>query len=125
MAPINRVIAVDREPNEDGDNVIEVILGDGSRFDASIDLGAAQKLVEILQQRLVRWASESAKNLRFPQLEVIDTGVSHAGQEAQLMVSTTQMGWLVLQMTEEVLQKAKDDLDRVLPWRGSPSIIRQ
>ena len=113
MAPINRVIAVDREPNEDGDNVIEVMLGDGSRFDASIDLGAAQKLVEILQQRLVRWASESA------------TGVSHAGQEAQLMVSTTQMGWLVLQMTEEVLQKAKDDLDRVLPWRGSPSIIRQ
>jgi hypothetical protein len=62
MPPTNRVTSILPEPNQDGDNVIGITLGDGSTFDVAIDLGAAQQLVEILQRRLVRWADESAKN---------------------------------------------------------------
>ena len=120
MAPINRVIAVDREPNEDGDNVIEVMLGDGSRFDASIDLGAAQKLVEILQQRLVRWGHESARNLRFPEYEIIDANVLHQGPAAQLTLTTTQIGAVALLMSDDVLRKTRHELDRVLTYRSGP-----
>jgi len=116
----NKVVGVDPQPNEDGDNVIEVMLGDGSRFDAVIDLPAAQKLVEILQRRLVHWAHEAAENLRFPQSEVIDVAVSRPGQGSQLMVSTTQIGWWVLLMSDDVLRKAQREVDRLSTWRFGP-----
>jgi len=119
--PTNRVTAVDREQNTDGDNIIEVTLGDGSTFDVMIDLGAAQTLVEILQRRLVRWASESVKSLSLPQFEVVDVDVSHAGPEAQLMVHTAQIGSLVLRMPDDVLRKAQREIGRiVMTYRSGP-----
>src|SRR5262249_23219155 len=116
----NRVTAIIDKPNQDGDNVIEITLGDGSTFPAVIDLGAAQVLVEILQQRLVLWAHESAKNLAFPQLDVIDVDIAHEGPGAQLMVSSAQTGRWVLVMTDEVLRKAQHELGRVSTWRFGP-----
>jgi len=80
MSPTNRVTAVDSEPNEDGDNTMQVTCADGTAIDVTIDLGAAQKLVEILQRRLIHWAHEAGENLRFPQSEVIDVAVSRLGQ---------------------------------------------
>jgi hypothetical protein len=71
---------VDTEPNKDGDNTMQVTCADGTAIDVTIDLPVAQKLVEILQRRLVHWAHEAAKNLRFPQSEVIDVALSYAGQ---------------------------------------------
>ena len=95
-------------------------MSDGRTIDAAIDLAAAQTLVEILQQRLVRWAHESAQNLRLPQIEAIDAGVVHEGPGAQLMVSTSQMGYLVLRMHDDVLRKAQHELDRVVTYRSGP-----
>jgi hypothetical protein len=120
MVPTNRVTAVDTEPNKDGDNVIGITLGDGSTFDAVIDLPAAQKLVEILQRRLVHWAHEAPENLRFHQSEVIDVAVTRPGQGSQLMVSTTQIGWWVLLMSDDVLRKAQREVDRLSTWRFGP-----
>jgi hypothetical protein len=116
----NRVTSILPEPNKDGDNVIGITLGDGSTFDAVIDLSGAQKLVEILQRRLVLWASESAKNLRFPQTDVIDVDVAHKGPGAQLMVTTSQIGSLVLLMRDDVLRKALLEIGRVLTYRSGP-----
>jgi hypothetical protein len=120
MAPTNRVTSILPEPNNEGDNVIGITLGDGSTFDLTIDLAAAQSLVEILQQRLVRWASESVKDLRFPMVDVIAVDVSHKGPEAQLMVSTTQIGSLVLRMPDDVLRKAQQEIGRVVTYRSGP-----
>jgi hypothetical protein len=114
------VTSVLAEPNKDGDNVIGITLGDGSTFDAVIDLGAAQQLVETLQRRLILWADESAKNLRFPQLEVTDAHVAHQGPAAQLILTTSQMGSLVLLMPDEVLRKAQREIDRVVTLRSGP-----
>jgi hypothetical protein len=120
MSLKNRVTSILPESNSDGDNVIGITLGDGSTFDVAIDLGAAQQLVEILQRRLVRWANESAQNLRFPQLEVIDADVAHKGPGAKLMVSTSQVGCLVLLMSDNVLRKAQQEIGRVLTYRSGP-----
>src|SRR5258708_3679617 len=120
MNPKNRVTSILPEPNQDGDNVIGITLGDGSTFDVAIDLGAAQQLVEILQQRLVRWAHESAKNLSFPQFEVTDADVAHKGPGAQLMVSSVQIGRWVLLMTDDVLRKAQREIGRVVTYRSGP-----
>jgi hypothetical protein len=120
MSLKNRVTSILPESNSDGDNVIGITLGDGSTFDVAIDLGAAQQLVEILQRRLVRWANESAQNLRFPQLEVIDADVAHQGPGAKLMVSTSQVGCLVLLMSDNVLRKAQQEIGRVLTYRSGP-----
>jgi len=117
---VNRVIGVDPQPNEDGDNVIEVMLGDGNRFDAAIDLGTAQTLVEILQQRLVLWAHKSARNLRFPHYEIIDANVVHAGLEAQLTLTTSQIGAVGLRMSNDVLKKVQQEIGRVLTYRSRP-----
>ena len=117
MASTNRVTAIDIEPNKDGDNTMQVTCADGTAIEVTIDLPAAQKLVEILQRRLVHWADEAAKNLRFPQAEIIDVAVSHAGQGSQLMVSTTQIGWWVLLMSDDVLRKAQHEFDRLSTWR--------
>jgi hypothetical protein len=92
MPLTSRVTSILPEPNEDGDNVIGIKLGDGSAFDVAIDLGAAQKLVEILQRRLVRWASESAKSLSLPQYDVTDAAIAHRGPEVALILTTTQNG---------------------------------
>jgi hypothetical protein len=120
MNPKNRVTSILPEPNKDGDSVIGITLGDGSTFDVAIDLGAAQTLVEILQRRLVRWADESAKNLRLPQIEVIDAGVAHEGPGAHLMVTTSQIGSLVLLMSDDVLRKAQQEIGRVVTYRSGP-----
>jgi len=120
MGTGNRVTAVDLEPNKDGDNTMQVTCADGSTIDVTIDLPAAQKLVEILQRRLFHWAHEAAKNLRFPQCEVIDVAVSRPGQGSQLMVSTTQIGWWVLLMSDDVVRKAQREVDRLSTWRFGP-----
>ena len=109
----NRVTAIDPDPNTNGDNVLGITLADGRTIDAVIDLGAAQKLVEILQRRLVFWASESAKNLGLPEFHVIDVGVAHQGPGAQLMVTTAQIGSLAIRMDDAVLLKAKAEIGRV------------
>jgi hypothetical protein len=116
----NRVTAIIDKPNQDGDNVIEITLGDGSTFSAVIDLAAAQVLVEILQQRLVRWGHESARNLRFPEYEIIDANVLHQGPAAQLTLTTTQIGAVALLMSDDVLRKTRHELDRVLTYRSGP-----
>jgi hypothetical protein len=109
---------VDLEPNKDGDNTMQVTCADGSTIDVTIDLVAPRKLVEILQRRLFHWAQEAAKNLRFPQS--VDVAVSRAGQGSQLMVSTTQIGWWVLLMSDDVLRKAQREVDRLSTWRFGP-----
>lgn len=119
MPLANRVIGVDPEPDEDGDNVIEVMLGDGSRFDAAIDLGTAQTLVEILQRRLILWAHKSAKNL-FPHYEIIDANVVHAGPEAQLILTTSEIGAVALRMSDEIQKKVQQEIGRVLTYRSGP-----
>ena len=116
----NRVTAIIDNPNQDGDNVIEITLGDGSTFPAAIDLSAAQVLVGILQQRLVRWAHESAKTLRFPEYQIVDAAVAHEGPGAQLMVTTSQIGFVVLSMSDEVLLKAQREIGRVVTYRSAP-----
>ena len=117
---MNKVTAIDDEPDSDGNNVIQITMSDGRTIDAAIDLAAAQTLVEILQRRLVRWADESAKNLRLPGIKVIDAGVAHEGPGAQLMVSTSQMGYLILAMADDVLKKAQSEIGRVVTFRSGP-----
>jgi hypothetical protein len=116
----NRVTSVLSEPNKDGDNVIGITLGDGSAFDVTIDLESSQQLVEILQRRLVLWAHESAKNLRYPEYEVIDAGVAHQGPGTQLTVTTSQIGAVVLRMPDDVLRKAQQEIGRVVTYRSGP-----
>jgi len=93
---------------------------DGSTIDVTIDVLAAQKLVEILQRRLVHWAHEASKNLRLPKSEVIDVALSNTSQGPQLMVSTAQTGWWVLVMSDAVVRKARRELDRVSTTRFDP-----
>ena len=120
MNPKHRVTAIDDQPDDDGDNVIQITMSDGRTVDAVIDLAAAQTLVQILQRRLVRWADESVKNFRLPQLEVIDAGVAHEGPGAQLMVSTSQIGSVVLRMSDDILRKAQQEIGRVVTYRSGP-----
>jgi hypothetical protein len=120
MAPTNKVTSLLADPNEDGDNVIGITLGDGSTFDAVIDLAAAQTLVEILQRRLVRWAHESAKNLVLPEFDVTDIGIAHQGPGVALMVTTAQMGHVAFRMPGELVKKAHQEIGRVVTY-GSGS----
>jgi hypothetical protein len=120
MAAPNRVTSVQNKPNEDGDNVIGITLGDGSEFDAVIDLPAAQVLVEILQQRLVRWASESVKNLSLPSFDVLDVAIAHRGPEVALLVSTAQMGQVTFRMPNELVRKMHQELGRAVTYGSGP-----
>jgi hypothetical protein len=117
---MNRVTGIDREPDSDGNNVIEVTMTDGVTIDAVIDLAAAQTLVEILQKQLVRYAHESVKNLSLPQLEVTDVAIAHRGPEVALMVTTSQMGLLALRLPDELAQKAYREIERVVTYRSGP-----
>jgi len=120
MAPPNRVTSILPEPNQEGDNVIGITLGDGSTFDAVINPAAAQVLVEILQRRLILLAHESAENLSFPEYEIIDANVLHQGPAAQLTLTTSQIGAVALRMSDDVLQKAQREIGRVVTYRSGP-----
>jgi hypothetical protein len=120
MGSPNRVTSILDKPNEEGDNVIGITLGDGSEFDAVIDLAAAELLVEILQQRLVRYADESAKNLSFPQFDVRDVAIAHQGPAVVLLVSTVQMGQVVFRMPNDLVKKAHHELGRAVTYGSGP-----
>jgi hypothetical protein len=120
MATVNKVTSLLPDPNENGDNVIGITLGDGSTFDAVIDLAAAQILVEILQRRLVRWAHESAKNLVLPEFDVTDVGIAHQGPGVALMVTTAQMGHVAFRMSNELVNKAYHEIGRVATYSSAP-----
>jgi hypothetical protein len=120
MTTANRVTGIDYKPNANGDQIIEITCADGHILDAAIDLAAAQTLVEILQRRLVHWAHENAKNLSLPQVDVSHVDLAHKGPASQLMVTTERMGILVLQMQDDLLRKARSEIDRALTLR-SPS----
>jgi len=120
MTLTSRVTSILPEPNEDGDNVIGITLGDGSTFDVAIDPAAAQRLVEILQRRLILLAHEAAKNLRFPEYKIIDANVLHRGPAAQLTLTTSQIGAVALLMSDVVLQKMQQEVGRVVAYRSGP-----
>jgi hypothetical protein len=119
-AMTNRVTAVERRANAAGDQIIEVTCSDGAKIDVAIDLAAAQTLVQYLQEQLVEWAHKSAKNLNLPQLDVTRVDMAHQGGAAELMVSTAQMGRMVLRVSDDMLRHAQKEIDRVLQYR-SPS----
>ena len=65
-------------------------------------------------------AHETAKNLRLPQAEVVDASVAHAGPAAQLILTTIQIGSLTLLMSDDVLQKVRQEIGRVVTYRSGP-----
>lgn len=122
MGSQNRVTSIHETPNEDGNNVVGIELGDGSTFDAVIDLPVAQLLVEILQRRLVQWAHGSAKNLALPRFDVSDIGIAHQGVEVGLLVNTAQMGHVLFRMQPDLVQKAHRELSWVMTYGSGPQM---
>jgi len=114
----HRVTAVNRKLNDHGATSIQVTCVDGSTIDVAIDLTAAQTLVEVLQRQLVRQAHKSTKNFRVPELDVSQVDVAHKGPLAQLMVTTSQIGALVLRMPDEVLRMAQQEIGQVMTYRS-------
>jgi len=121
MTNKNRVTGIDNRFDSDGDNIIEITCTDATKIDVAIDLAAAQVLVEILQKRLVLWAHQYVKNLALPQIDVVQVDLAHQGRDAQLMVTTDQIGTLVLRMSDDNLRKARREIDRALSYRSPTS----
>lgn len=61
------------------------------------------------------------QNARLPMLTAKSIGLAHQGQETALMVSTSQMGSVVLLASDDVLLKLRSEIDRVLTFRSGPA----
>jgi hypothetical protein len=109
-------IADRSEPN--GDHMIEVQLADGAVIEAAIAPEQAVALVRLLQPRIVQSAVSTARNVSLPRLDVARFDIAHQGPQAQLMACTDQMGFLVLEASDEALLKLKVEIDRVLRYRS-------
>lgn len=110
------IVGVKPEPEPDGAHMIKVADFGGDPFEVIIHPWELAKFVATLQSGLVNRAAET----NMPQLKVDSIGLAHNGKVTGLIVSTNQMGRLVLEFDPEVLRLLRGEIDRALSFIEGP-----
>jgi hypothetical protein len=112
-----KVVSIARDAEPDGGHVIEVVLASGETIEPLISPDLAVAVVHHLQPGIVERADKHRQTLSLPQSNVHDFGVTHGENSSELTVRTEQMGFVVLQASDETLQQGRREIDRVLSLR--------
>jgi len=108
------VTGVSTKPNEDGYHLLELRMPDGSTNTASISPDMARTIVVMLQPYVLEDALRVARTLTLPQVHVNGLSLVHQGPQAQLLVSTDEIGSLVLTMSNHWAMEAQRMVDHVI-----------
>jgi hypothetical protein len=77
-----------------------------------------ERIVESFQHAAIQRAHQHVKNMPFVRLTVTAAHVAHKLEMSELMVSTLELGSVVLVAESAVLQNMKTEIDRALSYRG-------
>ena len=93
----------------DGSHKIEVTTTEGQMIDVVIPRPHTVYLLKVIQEAAIRRAVESANDVSVPMLRVSGIQPAPAGSAKGVMVSTAEIGSVVLLMTEEQLKLLRSD----------------
>ena len=114
---VGSITGIKPEAEPDGGHMIKVADFGGEPFEVWIRPDQIAQLLNVLQEGVISRAMATADNARFPTLTAETIGLAHQGREVALLVSTTEIGSLVLQASDEVLDNLRSELDRLKTYR--------
>ena len=114
---VGNITEIKPEAEPDGGHMIKVADFGGEPFEVWIRPDQIAQLIKVLQEGEITRAMATVDTARFPELTVETVDLAHQGPETALLVSTTQTGSLVLRMSEEVQNKLRSELDRLMTYR--------
>jgi hypothetical protein len=107
-------ISLRPKPEKDGSHVMTVETPDGEKVEIPLSEAAAVAFVRTLQQGFVDRQGQRQVTPGFPTMNVADVDIAHGATEAALLVDTLEHGRMVFSASDQVLQKMKIEIDRVL-----------
>jgi hypothetical protein len=116
----SRVMAIHREVAPDGSRDIDVALADGSVIRATISPDRVGPLAAILQEGLLHHRAEGQTAPGMSEVCLVDTHIAQGTKTAELLLSTVQIGQIVLLAPDKALLKLRSEIDRLLALRKLP-----
>lgn len=101
-------------PDDSGCISITGTLDDGTEVAIPLAPEHAMHFVNVVQADVLNAMETSADLTQLPALEIVHTRLAHGQQTTQLLVSTRQMGPVVLVFGRSELQELRERIDRVL-----------
>lgn len=116
---IGSIVGIKEQTEADDSYMLQVGLADRI-IEVRIKQEHIPSLLAQLQSAAMTHAQEKAHNLNFPELEVQKIGLAHREREVALLVSTDQIGTLVLRMTDRQRDMLMSELQRMKTYRSAP-----
>jgi len=113
--PVVTGVSGELEPN--GSQVLRVISHDAI-FEVEIRAAELPLFLETMQKSLICRVALGAGTVVLPALEVHDINLAHRGTATELLVSTAEIGSLVLRLSDETLSALKYKIAGVLLRRS-------
>jgi hypothetical protein len=116
-----RLTGFSAEPQADGSFNILVQTETQTEVEVTVPPDDWKAMVRHFQEAAIQRFGKSPEpaNMSFPELRLVDVNLGHQGNAAELMASTDQVGAVMLLATNEVLQKLRSEIDRVLAYRST------
>ena len=113
--PIVTGVSLELEPN--GSQVLQVT-SHGAIFEVEIRAAELPLFLETMQKSLICRVALGGGTVVLPALEVSDINLAHRGTATELLVSTAEIGSLVLRLNDEKLSALKHKLGGVMLRRS-------
>ncbi len=116
---IGHVTGTRDQAEPDGSHMIEVSHGD-CVIEVRIDPEQVAILLNRLQLTAMAHAQATAQNMTFPELTATRIALAHRGREVAMMVSTAQIGSLVVRLSDPLFETLRSEVDRMKTYRSAP-----
>jgi hypothetical protein len=113
-----RLIAIADECEADGGHALIIETEGGAQIEVIVPLRHVEDMIQKFQGAALKRANQSAQNASVPTLELAGVHLAHKGPRCELMVSTIEMGAVVLIASDECLGAMKKTINEVLSFRG-------
>lgn len=116
---IGRIVGIGDQAEPDGSHMVQVALGDCT-IEVRIDREQVATLLNHFQLAAMVQTQTETRTLSFPEIDATQIALAHKGREVALMVSTAQMGTLVIRLTDDQMNDLRSELDRLKTYRSAP-----
>ena len=112
-----RAVSLLDEAADDGSHTLVVEVEPGKATRVKVPLALTTELVSRFQQAAIDRAQKQAQNALLVTVTAYGIGVAHSRQACELMVSTEELGAVVVVASDELLRCMKVEIDKALAYR--------
>jgi len=117
MATLPVVTGVSDQLGPDGSQVLQVTSYDAI-FEVEIPAAELPLFLETMQKSLICRLALGGGTVVLPALEVNDINLAHRGTTTELLVSTAEIGSMVLRLSDETLSALKHKIGGAMLYRS-------